>query len=339
MSLRAWTCTLPLKLGHRSNDMLSNTFSSNEGAAQRGYWKAICEVRGPFNVSAASSGLVGACRRVAQKNDRIGAYEQASDEWLRATYGRLDDALRRAAIAAAALDLDRRCRALPKSLSSRLLLGHKRLAAALTAGGPYSASAFTRDAAFVAGLAVPSGAMTVFVPPPSSVVSLPLRGRRAAGQVWRSVGQTNLRSGLAWIGQVGVRHWAELHVDDRYVDDFNQEGLIDTYQAAAILLASRPDIAGLRGSSWFFDPSLLQTSPGLAFLRNIAEEGGCRFLRHQTDPEQVAFALQRSPSRRRASEAGAYTPTCVGMYWTRDKLLDWASRRQPVPEGPLAPAA
>ena len=117
------------------------------------------------------------------------------------------------------------------------------------AGGSFRASAFTRDTAFVAGLATSGGAITVFVPPPSSVVSLPLTGRRAAGQMWCRVGQTNLRAGLAWIGEVGVRHWAELHVDDRYLDDFNQEGLIGTYQVAATLLASRPDIAGLRSLS------------------------------------------------------------------------------------------
>ncbi len=270
--------------------------------------------------------LTACVRRGAARSSHIDAPGAAAVSWLKATFRQDDEALRRAAVAALALGLDARVAAWPPELLELHPAAHARLAAFLTASRPYHPEAFSRDMAFVAGLASPAGALTVCIPDPDRADSLAPRIRRAAGAFCRQVLQYGAAPARAWLEEVGARPWAELHVDLRMVEDFNAEGFLGCYRRLAALMRARTDLAGVCGASWLYDPQLAHVSPDLAFVRRTAEDGGARLIRLRPDPVQTTYATARSPVRRRLVESGAYRPVCYGMYWTRADLIAWADR-------------
>ena len=53
----------------------------------------------------------------------------------------------------------------------------------------------------------------------------------------------------------------------RWLRGFNEEGWNDAWATAAEICRTRPELAGMIGSSWFYDPPLTEISPRLAHLR------------------------------------------------------------------------
>ncbi len=265
-------------------------------------------------------------RRGGARSTHVEAPGDAARRWLKATFRQDDDALLRAAMAALALGLDMRTADRPTALTALHSAAHVRLAAFLLASRPYAAESFSRDVAFAAGLASPAGALTVVVPERAQVDSLAPRARRAAGIFCRQTLQYGAEPARAWLAQVGVGAWAELHVDVRDLEDFSAEGFVRCHHRLAALMRTRPDLAGVYGASWLYDPQVAHVSPGLAFVRRTAEDGGAQLLRLRADPVQTACAVARSPARRRLVESGAYRPVCYGMYWRREALIDWSER-------------
>ena len=268
--------------------------------------------------------LAACVRRAAARSPHIDAPGAAAMNWLKTVFRQEDEALRRAAVAALAMGLEARVAGWPAELLGLHPAAHARLAAFLSASRPYNAETFSRDVAFTAGLATPAGALTVCIPDPADANSLPARTRRVSGAFCRQVLQYGSAEAQAWLGEVGTRPWAELHIDLRWLEDFNPEGLDRCHRRLAALMRARPDLAGVYGASWLYDPQLARVSPGLAFFRRSAEDGGARLVRLSADPGQTAYAVARSPIRRRLVESGAYRPVCYGMYWTRADLIAWA---------------
>ncbi len=278
-----------------------------------------------------SIGLVAAARCAAEHSTDVGAFGQAADAWLAANVAPVDDELRRAALAITAASLARRSRtSLPHQLRSQQAPAHERLASSLLNCTPLDDGSFSRDVAFVSGLAVPTGAMTLFIPPKRAAAGAAPHCRRAAGRLVRELRQIGHREAISRLRAASMRPWAELHLDRRFLEHFDAPGMLQTYLHAGALMRQRTDVAGLCGASWFFDPTIAIISPKLAFVRQLAEAGGARFLRLRSDPDQTAFALERSPTRRRLASAGEYTPACFGMYWLRSDLLAWADRQAPL---------
>ena len=273
-----------------------------------------------------SEALAAGVRRAAARSPHIAAPGAAAVNWLKATFRQDDEPLRRGAVAALALGLDARAANWPSGLLELHPAAHARLAAFLSARRPYNPDTFSRDIAFVAGYAAPAGALTICIPAPADPDSLAPRAKRAGGAFCRQVLQYGAGPARAWLAQVGARPWAELHVDLRTLDDFNADGFIRCYHRLAALMRARPDLAGVYGASWLYDPQLAHVSPGLAFVRRTAEDGGGRLIRLKADPVQTAYAIARSPVRRRLVETGAYRPVCYGMYWSRTELLAWSDR-------------
>ena len=275
--------------------------------------------------------LVAAVRHAAERSIWVGAFGQAADAWISANIAPVDDELRRAALAITAAGLPRRSRAnLSSELRYQQALTHERLSTALLDGDPLDPGSYSRDIAFVSGLAVPTGAMTIFIPPGRPLAAAAPPCRRAAARFVRELRQIGHREAVSRLMSASIKPWAELHLDRRVLDQFHLQGLLQTYLHAGSLMRHRPDIAGLYGASWFFDPQLAIISPKLRFVRQLAEAGGARFLRLRTDPDQAAFALERSPTRRRLANAGEYVPSCFGMYWLRSDLIDWADQQMPI---------
>jgi hypothetical protein len=266
-------------------------------------------------------------RRSALDTSDTGAPGQAASAWLQANLRQQDDRLKRGAVAALALGLHGRiARRFPASFSELYPLARGRLAASLERDGPYAADAFSRDMALVSGLAAPVGALSVHTPDPVGPEGLPLRLRRTAAAFARQALQYGPQEARSWLAEAGARPWAELHLDIRALDAFNAQGFRESYHRIAELLRIRTDLAGLYGASWLYDPRLAAVSPGLAFVRRSAEDGGARIVRLKVDPVQTAFAVTRSPTRRSLVERGAYRPACYAMYWTSADLIAWADR-------------
>jgi hypothetical protein len=183
-------------------------------------------------------------------------------------------------------------------------------------GGPYDHrdEAFCKDLRFVLALTVPIGALSVdlesYIP-------------------WTSVVLSVLRSGDArslarWLRAKGPGVWLRIHADSRYLDDFDEAGWEECYLRIADLLARRPAIRGLAGTSWFYDPRVAVISPRLAYLRRHPIDRGATFMKHGTGPEHVERATATSGTRRRLHREGRYTPTCYSLMWPRTELLAWA---------------
>ena len=280
-------------------------------------------------LQARGDALAAFVRRAAARSTTFDAAGQAARYWLKTTFRQDDEALQRAATAVLALGLEARVAGWPAELVALHPAAHSRLSTLLIAKRPYGEDNFSRDIAFAAGLATPAGALTVTVPPPPGPDSLAPRARRAAGVFCRQVLQYGADAARAWLAEVGAQPWAELHVDVRDLEDFNAAGFLRCYHRLAALMRARPDLAGVHGASWLYDPALAHISPGVAFVRGTAEAGGARLLRLRADPVQTGYAVARSPARRRLVESGAYRPVCYGMYWRREVLIDWSERAQP----------
>jgi len=267
--------------------------------------------------------LEGLLRAVANRGGDAAACARATEAWLSAEVAEVDDPLRRATTAALVLAASRQAD-LPICMLALYPDTHERLARFLEGPHTYDQGRFAADLALATGSAASVGALTVTIPPARG--GLQRRARHAAGAAFRAFVQHGPGSAIRWLTDFGVGPLAELHVDTRNLRDFNREGFYRCYRRLAALLDLRPDIVGIYGASWIYDPQLAVVSPSLSFARETAAEGGGRFVRLRTDPVQVQYALTRSATRRRLHESGRYDPVCYGMYWARRSLIGWTER-------------
>jgi hypothetical protein len=266
-------------------------------------------------------------RRAALQKAHTTAPGEAAQAWLSAHLRQEDDRLKRGAVAALALSLERRAAGrFPASFAAFYAPAHARLAATLSRPRPYALEAFSKDMALVSALSAPVGSLHVHTPEVAGPDGLPLRLRRAATTFARQAMQFGAEEAQRWLADTGARPWAEIHLDVRALDLFSADGFRWSYRQIAELLRGRSDLAGLYGASWLYDPRLAAISPGLAFVRRTAEDGGARIMRLRTDPVQTAFAVARSPARRALVETGAWRPACYAMYWRAQDLIAWADR-------------
>ena len=277
-------------------------------------------------------------RRAALRRFDTTVPGEAALQWLRTHLRQDDDQLKRGAVAALALGLDQRAAGrFPAAFAELYPVAHGRLATLLAHDRPYAAEAFSRDMALVSALAAPAGALNVHTPEAGGPEGLPPRLRRTAGAFARQALQFGPEEAQRWLSAGGARPWAELHLDIRALDAFNADGFRQSYHLVAELMRSRGDLAGLYGASWLYDPQLAGISPGLAFVRRTAEDGGARIVRLKVDPVQTAFAVARSSTRRALVEQGAYRPACYAMYWAAADLIAWSDREQ-AREGAARPS-
>ena len=119
-----------------------------------------------------------------------------------------------------------------------------------------------------------------------------------------------------------------MHTESRWLRGFNEEGWNDAWATAAELCRARPELAGMIGSSWFYDPPLTEISPRLAHLRLNPLNGGA-FMVHQGPGEiHTLRAGTASASRKSLIDSGEYTARSWLMVWPRKELIAWADRRK-----------
>jgi hypothetical protein len=123
----------------------------------------------------------------------------------------------------------------------------------------------------------------------------------------------------------GSKPTYEIHTHSANLNDFNPAGWNRCYVRIGQLLKLNPEIKGMQGSSWFYDPALAQISPRLAYLREVPCENGAHvfFVRNEG---KGSNALAKSKSRGDLYDQGKYTPKAYLLVWPRQKLIDYSDQ-------------
>lgn len=122
----------------------------------------------------------------------------------------------------------------------------------------------------------------------------------------------------------GFRPLVQFHTHKSDLQDFNPEGMEQTYHRVADLLEKRPKLRGLYTASWFNDPIVSSVSPRLTYLRELPQNNGAFLLRGAIDDNSTNAAISRSPTRRELYRQGKYQPTIYVLVWPRESLIRWS---------------
>jgi len=222
----------------------------------------------------------------------------------------------RALVAAACLRLPKTLAKidLPQSVQSLIPAAIVRLTDSLTepSGDVYDESfdLYRKDLRFVLGQSVPCGAQDVDL---------------YASAPWTSLLKyPSLAKIRRYLSADGSGIWFRIHTDPRNTSDFSEDGWRRCYLRIAELLSTHQEVRGMIGTSWFYDPQLLNISPRLAYLQNDPLHGGAFALRNGPGQIHTQRATMTSPSRRKLYEDGKYTPICWSVLWPRQELIAWA---------------
>ena len=129
----------------------------------------------------------------------------------------------------------------------------------------------------------------------------------------------------------GFRPFFELHTHILSLDDFHEEGWMETYHRLANLLEVNPSVRGWLSASWFLDPALSTISPRLAHLRNLPISGGAKLMFVKWDTEGCSGALVRSNKRQRLFKEGRYVPAICMRIWHRRAVIRWSQSEKVKP--------
>ena len=275
---------------------------------------------GLYRVDVASVKAVDPAR-IAAPHWNFDLPAHAADQAL-AEDGPVDDALKRALVATWALELPERARAadLPPEVHVNYPFWLDRLAEFLTgaaeAGDVYDADHWAKDVRFVLALSVP-GARTQTIDLSSPMGPRQVLQNGLSGHGWSQA--------VAYMKAEGwKRPWLEVHTESRHTIDFTEEGWDQAWATAGAICERRPELAGMIGSSWFYDPPLETISPRLAYLRKNPLAGGA-FIIHQGPGEVHSQRCgATSPTRRAMIESGEYTPRSWLVAWPRATLIPWS---------------
>ena len=123
------------------------------------------------------------------------------------------------------------------------------------------------------------------------------------------------------------RIFFESHWDRRLIRDFSPEGFDRCYMKVASLLEVNPDIHGVIGSTWWFDPVVEQIAPELFYLQKLFLDNGAISINLGSDADAVMDATTFSPNRTKLVESGEYVPRRFMLIWHRTDILLWRNRK------------
>jgi hypothetical protein len=118
----------------------------------------------------------------------------------------------------------------------------------------------------------------------------------------------------------------ESHWDRRLVRQFTALQYDLCYVRIARLLELNPEVKGMFGASWWYDPQLEYVAPELQFLSKTPVENGARIFHVGPDSDVTKDATQFSKKRKLLYESGEFTPSRYMLVWARSDMLDWADR-------------
>jgi hypothetical protein len=185
---------------------------------------------------------------------------------------------------------------------------------------------FFKDVRFASGLSVPCG--TVFVNLRSGL------GYRTSVRWLLRHPHLFLRYAGSCLPSGQVFPWFRIHLDSRYMDDFDEPGWDACYMRIAALLRRHSEVLGMVGTSWLYDPQLAYVSPHLSYLRLRPTERGATIVRNGSSDYAISCATAKgcedrvarlvASTRRKLYEQGKYVPVAYSLLWPREALLGWA---------------
>lgn len=128
------------------------------------------------------------------------------------------------------------------------------------------------------------------------------------------------------ISSGGNTHWYQIHTHLSELEDFNPDGWDRCYYRIAGMLRLNPQVRGMWGGSWFYDPALEAISPRLAYLRKIPEQNGAKVFFSNVDIR--GGALSKSRTRKELYEKGKYLPKAYVLIWPRENLIRWSEENE-----------
>ena len=139
---------------------------------------------------------------------------------------------------------------------------------------------------------------------------------------------------LATLGSMlrmgGFRPYFQIHTHQFMLDAFNESGWEECYRCCSELYAVHPEVLGMHGASWFYDPALSVVSPRLGYLRGTPVDGGARLFFYEEGGSSISNSLSTSPTRRKLYDEGKYLPKSYMLVWGRREQIAWARRSLPV---------
>ncbi|WP_088330330.1 hypothetical protein [Lacimicrobium sp. SS2-24] len=170
---------------------------------------------------------------------------------------------------------------------------------------------YFKDLALVSGALFPAGERVV---EPFSVLQRSLMFNAGVTQSLQFI-----KSGLLAGGYKPV---FRLHVHLAEQSHLSENSWRLTCLRLAKMLELNPDIKGIVGSSWYYDPQVPAISPHLGFVNKLlAENGAYWFFSHVESSNSGAFATSRT--RKQAFDAGKYIPRNYVVFWPRRRVLNW----------------
>ena len=129
-----------------------------------------------------------------------------------------------------------------------------------------------------------------------------------------------------YITSRGSRPYFQLHYNPHRFRKFTPDGWREAISLTDDLLKIMPQVKGVCGAAWFFDPILKLVSPELCYLRELFESVGGKFFYNGCSDEDREDAFAMSKKRKDAFEAGIYEPVNYLMILPRKTLFDNVSR-------------
>lgn len=122
--------------------------------------------------------------------------------------------------------------------------------------------------------------------------------------------------------------FAEFHTNLFQRRWFTADGWEYSFRLMPSVFRAYPELKGLMGASWFFDPQLQKISPGLSFVREVPLRWGAVMVHVQRDADPDSSALTLSKERRELFERGKYVPNVYAFFLSKKDILAHISTRQ-----------
>lgn len=124
----------------------------------------------------------------------------------------------------------------------------------------------------------------------------------------------------------GFRPYFQIHTHKFMLETFNEEGWNECYRCCADLYDVHPEVLGMYGSSWFYDPVLDAISPRLAYLRSVPQNGGASLLFVAAGGDAINNSVATSPTRKALYDEGKYLPKSYMLIWGKEEQIVWANQ-------------
>ncbi|WDE06956.1 hypothetical protein SG34_008730 [Thalassomonas viridans] len=124
----------------------------------------------------------------------------------------------------------------------------------------------------------------------------------------------------------GNKGYYEIHLYAPEMRQFNEPGWNESYVRLAEMMKSHPEVKGMFGISWFYDPQLRDISPRLMYLQDVPLKNGARSF--YLGDDDTGNALSKSKSRMQLYQEGKYTPKSYLLIWPRKDMIAWADQYQ-----------